>query len=82
MITITDKPTKVLVASSDGNFMDSIIFKSQLNRISHNRADDFIILYFSNDRLIISYLHITPSQRSELNINSNEDLFNYFDSIT
>lgn len=86
MITITDKTNKVIIGSDSEDFMPSIIFKSQLNRISHKKSenvmDDYIIIYFSNDRLIISYIYIEAQQRQELGINSNEDLMAYFDSIT
>ena len=82
MIRIIDYTTKVEIESETPLFMPSLIYKSQLNRISHNQDEDIIILYFSNDRLIFSYIYIDPAQRAELNINSNADLLQYFKSIT
>lgn len=82
MIRIENQPNKVRVHSDSGDYMPSIIFKAQLNRISHNPEKDYLIIYFSNDRLLISYLMIEQAQRDELGINSNADLMNYFDSIT
>lgn len=86
MITIEDRTSKVIIGSDGADFMPSIIFKNQLNRISHHKSEDpnedYIIMYFSNDRLLISYLNIDEAQRQGLGINSNEDLMAYFDTIT
>ena len=82
MIKITDKPNKVIIDSTSYAFMPSIIFKSQVSEISHNEEKDFIIIRITGRVLQISYIYIDPVQRDALGINSNADLFEYFNSIT
>lgn len=81
MITLTDYTNKMLISSDDKEYMTSIIMKGNVNQVSHNTEQDYIIIHNNSQRYIITYLAIEQSQRTELNINSNTDLFNYFNGI-
>jgi hypothetical protein len=83
MITITNSPNKVRIDSTTSAYMTSIIMKQAIIQVSLNAVSDYVVIYTNNgnDKYIISYIYLDPTQRTELNINNNQDLFNYFDSI-
>ena len=81
MITLTDYSNKILIESGDTSYMSSVIMKGNVSQVSLNVEQDYIIIHNSTQRYIITYLAIEAAQRTELNNNSNLDLFNYFNSI-